>query len=303
MAFTDLMTSARGPGVIGTILGLVVLLGFGLLFLFAFDDGLQGGDQTIESVLRNQEREIDSLSERLAYGAARLMDGERRRRLLGELSQARGLIEKKAAEIAWLEEREIAMADEMVAIGREFETYRDHYRNHIRAAATGTKMERLTTLKGEVYDQVTIRQVNAIGIQIAHHDGFKRIPFEDLPEEMQDYYQFCPDQRQQALRSESEHRVQHERLAANARNAAEQARLNEQAREQAMERERNIRLLQITETRIRSLDNEIRALQRAIEMESRKTLSRAPQMRTQLAQKERERANLQSQAERLREGQ
>jgi hypothetical protein len=40
MSFSDLMQSGRGPGVIGMLLALVVLVGFGLLFMFAFDEGL-----------------------------------------------------------------------------------------------------------------------------------------------------------------------------------------------------------------------------------------------------------------------
>ena len=45
------MSSARGPGVIGMIMALIVLLGFGVLFMFAFDEDLQGGGQTIEALV------------------------------------------------------------------------------------------------------------------------------------------------------------------------------------------------------------------------------------------------------------
>lgn len=51
MGFTDMMSSGRGAGVIGSIMAVVVLGGFVLLFVLVFDEGLQGGGETIESVI------------------------------------------------------------------------------------------------------------------------------------------------------------------------------------------------------------------------------------------------------------
>ena len=58
MSFSDMMSSGRGPGVIGMVMALIVLLGFGLLFMFAFDEGLQGGSQSIQSVIAQQAKHI-----------------------------------------------------------------------------------------------------------------------------------------------------------------------------------------------------------------------------------------------------
>ena len=52
------MSSGRGPGVIGMVMALIVLLGFGLLFTFAYDEEAQGGDQSIESVIAHQAKAI-----------------------------------------------------------------------------------------------------------------------------------------------------------------------------------------------------------------------------------------------------
>ena len=59
--FEDIFSSSRGAGVIGALLALLVLVGFGTLFLFVFDKGMQGGDITIESVIRDQDSTITSL--------------------------------------------------------------------------------------------------------------------------------------------------------------------------------------------------------------------------------------------------
>ena len=59
MSFSDLMSSGRGPGVIGMVMALFVLLGFGLLFTLAFDEGFQGEGITIEAEIANQAKAIN----------------------------------------------------------------------------------------------------------------------------------------------------------------------------------------------------------------------------------------------------
>jgi len=303
MGFTDMMSSARGPGLIGAVLGLIVLLGFGLLSLLVFDSGFQGVDQTIESVLRNQAEEIESLAKQVETGTVQLQEGERRTRVQSELRDADRDMSKKRAEIEWLQERDKSLDKEMIAMRADLEAYKDRYREHVRAAAKGTKLDRLATVKDEVFEQVTFRQINAIGIQIAHQDGYKRIPFEELPEEMKDYYQFCPEQKKAALAKENEHAELHERETTAAEDVAAQQRQQTAERERQHQKEKNIQLLEATEMRIRTLDDEIVSLDHAIKAEVKKSLSRAPQMRMQLDAKKREKTNLEAQANRLRAGQ
>jgi hypothetical protein len=68
MSFSDMMSSGRGPGVIGMLMALVVLVGFGVLFMFATDEGFQGGDQSIESIIKHQAGDIESLKGGIANG-------------------------------------------------------------------------------------------------------------------------------------------------------------------------------------------------------------------------------------------
>jgi hypothetical protein len=120
---------------------------------------------------------------------------------------------------------------------------------------------------------------------------------------MKDYYQFCPEQKKLALAKENEHAKLHDREFTTAADVAEQKRQQAAERERQLQREKNIKLLHATEMRIRTLDDEIRRLDLAIKAEVHKKLSRAPDMRGQLEDKEREKANLEAQANRLRAGQ
>ena len=84
----DILSGGRGPGMIGMILALVVLAGFGVLYLFVFDEGMQGADQAIESVVSRQDKEIDSLKDVIAHDT-------------NELAKAAGLLatDKQLADV------------------------------------------------------------------------------------------------------------------------------------------------------------------------------------------------------------
>jgi hypothetical protein len=207
MSFTDLMSSGRGPGVIGALFALVVLLGFGFLFSLASDPG---EDRSLESVVRDQTKEILTKRGFVATGEASLKLAPSRIAEAIELTRLNleGEIQKKlaltlqseiAASKAEIEERKTA-----------FEAYKDGYRAFVRGKAKGEIIPVLETLTGVIYKNANIREVTAIGIQVRHDDGQKRIPFEELPAEMRDYYQFDPAQKEKAAANEARVRDQHE---------------------------------------------------------------------------------------------
>jgi hypothetical protein len=65
MSFTDLMSSSRGPGLIGTLMALLVLVGFGTLYLFVI--WVVGSSLLLFGVaamfMKNQVRAIRRLAE------------------------------------------------------------------------------------------------------------------------------------------------------------------------------------------------------------------------------------------------
>jgi hypothetical protein len=75
----------------------------------------------------------------------------------------------------------------------------------------GQVIAKLETLKGDVYENVTIREVSPIGIAIRHDAGSRRVPFEELPLEMQRQFLFDPKEKEKALADE--HAVQNAHLA------------------------------------------------------------------------------------------
>lgn len=62
------MESSHGPGVIGMLMALCVLFVFGALLMFAFDEGLQGVGQPIESFIDRQSKEIAEIKASISHG-------------------------------------------------------------------------------------------------------------------------------------------------------------------------------------------------------------------------------------------
>lgn len=295
MSFTDLMSSGRGPGVIGMIMALIVLLGFGVLFMFAFDEGAQGGDQSIESVIAYQAKDIvasealrDSNLTTLAKAPVRVVNAKELARLKRE---DQSMQEKIAGLKSGVEAGKAAIATRNAAT----EAYKDEYRALVRGKAKGEVMPKLETTTGAVYTNVNIREVTAVGIQIRHDDGQKRIPFEDLPESMKDHFQFDPKQKEKALAQET---AAHDELAAAVavtEEAAGQQAAVRRAEEAEALRKNTARAIAQKEARIESLDEEIERMEEAIKKEAYKTVSRAGIMRGQLTAKQRELAELRAQ--------
>lgn len=262
MSFSDLMSSGRGPGVIGMVMALIVLLGFGALFMFAFDEGMQGADRSIESIIREQSRDIGHLQHGIQDGKTRLELTPGRLGAMRELSLLKRITQTQHDRIAELT-AEVASAEAgMVDDLAKVEAYKDRYRAQVRSAAKGSEIKELQTTRGITYKNVNIREVTAIGIQIRHEDGQKRIPFEDLPEEMQDHFQFDPSQKAQALVEENQTREEHEAEAAVANVAANEQMAQQRAKDAALAREGLIRQIEYKEAQIESLEQEVNDLSR-----------------------------------------
>lgn len=302
MSFSDLMQSGRGPGVIGMLLALVVLVGFGLLFMFAFDEGLQGGEQTIESLIAQQAKDIEGMKEGISRGGKELTKAPAllaADRLLKDLKRENKFREGGIDSL----NKGIESANEAIAAKlKEIETYKDEYRTIARGKAKGETMERLETRKGDVYEKVTFREVSAIGVQILHDGGQKRIPFEDLSSELQDRFQFDPTQKAAAVAKENAVRDEHEAAVSVATAAEGQQLAMQKEKEAEANREKVVRAIAVKTSRVESLKDEIKALVEAIPKENLKSLSRAPQMKLQLSNKQRELAALQADVARLQSG-
>ena len=302
MSFTDLMSSARGPGLIGMALAIIVLCGFGVLAMFSLEERFQGGGMPIESIIKKQAKDIESLTSCLS-GHRKTMEGAAALRACEkklELAKRDRLFMKD--KIEGLQNGLSQVKDFVAAKTKEIEDYKDQYRELVRSKAKGQKLGRLEACDGTVYESVSIREVSAIGMHITYEGGLKCVPFEELPAEMQEQFQFDPNQKKAALAKENEDRAAHyssvDTSLADAKIAADQQRkLNAQK-----ERETALQAITAKQARVTSMELEIRQLQNAISLEANKRISNAPQLKLQLANKVSDLAKLRSDIARLNAG-
>jgi hypothetical protein len=166
-------------------------------------------------------------------------------------------IEKEREE----QERKAESNDEEIRLKRE----------EARRQAVGQVIAKLETLKGDVYENVTIREVSPIGIAIRHDAGSRRVPFEELPLEMQRQFLFDPKEKEKALADE--HAVQNAHLAQV--EAAKVERSEVQKTGQAEEYRLKVsKAIATKSARIQVLEDEIRSLESDVEREENKKYNR-----------------------------
>jgi len=243
------------------VMALIVLLGFGVLFMFAFDEGAQGGDQSIESVIAHQGREIDGHQANILYGQQKLALAPARVSSAKELTRVKRENQTLRENLDELTKGIEAAKAELALKSRDFASYKDQYRGFVRGKAKGEALESLQTLAGVVYRNVSIREVTAIGIQIRHADGQKRIPFEELPEGMKDHFQFDPKQKDLALAEESATRDVHEAAVADASDLADEKMDREREKDAESAKEKIRRAIVVREGLVESINEEIKGLE------------------------------------------
>lgn len=281
------------------VMALIVLLGFGALFMFAMDEGAQGADLSIEAIIKRQDKEIDTLKSNLESATEDLSHAPERETVAKTLASTARENQSREVEIEDLRSG-LETANEGIArLVTEFEDYKDEYRAFARKEAEGEKLPELTTNDGATYKNVTIREVTAVGMQVRHQAGFKRIPFELLPDDLQDRFQFDPTQKDEAIAEEHARRLEHEKAVAKTHEGLAQQRAAElQEKQRQAEVAKRQRVSQLRNG-ILALDRQMDDLNRDISAEAGKSISRAPQMRARLNGLRNKQAAMRSELSRL----
>lgn len=261
MSFSDLMSSGRGPGVIGMIMALIVIGGFGVLFMFAFDSEMQGKGVTIESIIRDQAKEIDELNYQITHGKKALESAPRLIEAAARQDELKRENIFRSASLKSLKEAFTGGQEQFIGTTKSWEDYKNEYRTHVRSKAVGETFAELITKTGSNYKRVEIRTVTPVGIQIRHEDGQKRIPFEELPEEMQDRFQFDIANKELALAAENKHREEHEAAVAVANQLEEKDMEASRARMEVNRRAEMKSSIKSKQNQISQLQTEIHSLE------------------------------------------
>lgn len=287
MSFSDLMSSGRGPGVIGLMVALLILLGFGGLFFLVFDEEMQGTGVSIESVISDQQKDIDDYHHQLIANTKALEVMPKLRETQSKFDTVARENRVRALEIADMREAVIKLAESLPAVQLELEKYKDEYRGFVRSKAVGEQIDELVCRSGTSYKGVEIREVTPVGVQIRHNDGQKRIPFEDLTDSWHERFQFDPLQKEKAIALEEAMRKQHEAAVEIAQQTHNQQQQEAQERQKIERLERAETAIAAKQSRIRQLHKDIQTLKRSkVGTKGSSSLSRPGDFKAEIQAKE-----------------
>ena len=186
--FNDVLTSSKGPGVIGMLLAILVLGGFsGLGLMVLNSDGaveIPIEDQIKEQLTRLDEIAVDISDERNSLQMYRERQDKLATKPIYEKRLARQI--KAGAD----QQKEVeAVAVEIDSLGEEWEDYKASYRKNERARIKGKVLDLSETL-GKGFEKVKVTGANPIELRLMLSTGPRGIPYEKLPLDLQDLLQF-----------------------------------------------------------------------------------------------------------------
>ena len=256
------MGSAKGPGLIGMLLALVVLVGFGTLYMLAFEEGSGGGGKSLAAIIRDNEESIVNYQSKITAEEETLASTTPRlKKTSDELRVFSAKAKLLSTTVSDLTDQASTLESDLVGLDDDFENYKNQYRAHVRNKAADTRIEELKTNDGTVYHSVIIRKVTAVGIEVRHRDGLKRIGFQELPTEMQDYYQFDKEQMLSELQRELKVRNKHDHAVAVANHAAGKVADKQRAQDDEEARQRRIKKVAVKELQLQAVASEMRQLE------------------------------------------
>lgn len=189
--FDDFFSSSKGPGVLGIILGVIVLGGFGALGLAVFDGRLNGDFRSdAEKEAASQASAIEGLQGTLKHLEKQRVEADQRAKLVEQLNGLQKQLTFHQENVTRLEGDVKAAQDSITDVEGKFEDYKAAYRKAERTAAKGEEFKSLELQNGDVLTDVVVREVNDIGMQVRMRTGSRTIAQKDLPENLRDRFQF-----------------------------------------------------------------------------------------------------------------
>lgn len=210
MGFTDLISSSRGPGVIGTFVALIVLGGFATLYFLVFDESMQGGKQTVASMIRDQEVAIDSFKGKIQTYRDKEEEVAQRAVIAREVQSASRQVDTEIAQKTELTQQVAAGQAVLKDLGEKWEAYKDQYRAQVWGEAQGQQLKEFKTVSGKVYTDAKVLGVDHTGMRLMVHSGPVTVAAEELPDELRERYQLSEEKKKAILLAESKGTAAHE---------------------------------------------------------------------------------------------
>lgn len=146
-----------------------------------------------EAELLLQEEAHDRVSMTLARKKEELEMYRQYQETAAEIQKARQVLATEKEKLAALDEEKLEVEDAVSALQLSFEDYRDQYRKSEREAAKGEILD-LSETKGAGYEESKVLGISPLHLRVSRPTGAEGIPFKDLPESIQDRFQFSEEE-------------------------------------------------------------------------------------------------------------
>lgn len=221
---SDWFESYGGPGTVGVVLGLFVLLGFGGLTLAVWDGRLNGDNATaLANDIKSREIEIAGYNDEKIWLQKKLVKQEKEKFAKEKLTSLEKTIDAVLAKKVELE-RAIETEEKIAETVREKKmAYRDEYRDYERSRAAGESYDSIVLKNGRELKGVKILKVFPDRVSFATEYGSSAIDWNDLPESWSTRFQVGGGELEAFEAAAAEKRLARERHFAqlNASKAAE----------------------------------------------------------------------------------
>ncbi|MEY5013456.1 MAG: hypothetical protein RLY69_1171 [Verrucomicrobiota bacterium] len=221
-----------------------------------------------DQVLKKEPSDSKDSSADSAQEQIELERIQREKEEQGRKAKEQEMAEKERLERERLENEKEAERRKAEAAKEELRARRDEVRHQ----AVGQQIAKLETLKGDVYENVIIRDVSPVGISIRHDAGSRRVPFEQLPLEMQKQFMFDPEEKAKALAQEHAAQSAHVEEAVVVQEKQSIAQKTDQNEEYRL---KVTKAIATKNARIGILEDEIRSLEYDVEAEENKRYNRS----------------------------
>lgn len=185
------------------LLALIVLGGFSLLAMYAFDESEDRGP-SLTKQLAQGTKQIASLEARVETAQADLDATQAFAKHHRELSALEVRLRFAKNRHAELETDQASAKQELGDTQATFADYKRRYRESARASLVGKQYESLVTQDGEVFEDVKVSKIDPARMQVRHKSGITGIKLSELPDELQEFLQLDEEETAQHLAGEKE---------------------------------------------------------------------------------------------------
>jgi chromosome segregation ATPase len=188
------------------LVGLILLVMIGVGMSIVVDKRLKFSSSAAELNLEiaADAKELEELKSKVADSAVTLANaGPQLKEIADSHQHLLVQVENSKGRLANLTESRGQLNHQVQSVGDEYKKYRELYRRQTWAGAVGEQHQILATLGGQLFRNVTITRVTAVGLEIRHEDGIARIQAPDLDAALRDRFQWDDEERSRHLSVES----------------------------------------------------------------------------------------------------